>query len=88
MQKRISGLPAVDFIRGLDNYKLSCVPGGIRYATQRGELHQFWFSHFIQFTVMSVFLMFANGWGCDQFGGAGLGIYPTLRSSLRADPTP
>jgi hypothetical protein len=21
-----------------------------------------------------------NGWGCDQFGGAGLGIYPTLKS--------
>jgi hypothetical protein len=30
--------------------------------------------------------MYANGWGCDQFGGAGLGIYPPLRSSLRADP--
>jgi len=28
----------------------------------------------------------ANGWGCDQFGGAELGIYPPLRSSLRADP--
>jgi hypothetical protein len=30
----------------------------------------------------------ANGWGCDQFGGAGLGIYPTLKSFLRADPIP
>jgi len=29
-----------------------------------------------------------NGWGCDQFGWAGLGIYPPLRSSLRADPFP
>jgi len=30
--------------------------------------------------------MCPNGWGCDQFGGAGLGIYPPLKSSLRADP--
>jgi len=29
-----------------------------------------------------------NGWGCDQFGGAGLGIYPPLRTFLRADPIP
>jgi hypothetical protein len=27
-----------------------------------------------------------NGWGCDQFGGAGLGIYPPLKLFLRADP--
>jgi len=27
-----------------------------------------------------------NGWGCDQFRGAGLGVYPPLRSTLRADP--
>jgi len=27
-----------------------------------------------------------NGRGCDQFEGAGLGIYPPLRSFLRADP--
>jgi hypothetical protein len=31
---------------------------------------------------------FFNGWGCDQFGGAGLGIYPPLRRSLRTDPLP
>jgi len=30
--------------------------------------------------------IFTNGWGCDQFGSAGLGIYPTLKLSLRADP--
>jgi len=27
-----------------------------------------------------------NGWGCDQFGGAGLGINPPLKLFLRADP--
>jgi len=30
--------------------------------------------------------MHANGWGCGEFGGAGLGIYPPLRTFLRADP--
>jgi len=30
--------------------------------------------------------MVGNGGGCDQFGGAGLGIYPTLRSFLACRP--
>jgi hypothetical protein len=48
--------------------------------------------HFVfHFSVrlLSVVLSFRvrhNGWGCDQFGGAGLGIYPTLKPFLRADP--
>jgi hypothetical protein len=33
-------------------------------------------------------IIVANGWGCDPFGSAGRGIYPPLRSSLRADPFP
>jgi len=37
--------------------------------------------------VMSGFFRFPIGWGCDQFGGAGLEIYPPLRSTLRADRT-
>jgi len=38
--------------------------------------------------VVGFYSMCANGWGCDQFGRAGQGICPPLRSSLRADPIP
>jgi hypothetical protein len=31
--------------------------------------------------------MYHNGWGCNQFGSAGLGIYPPLKRLLRANPT-
>jgi len=39
------------------------------------------------FVIIVYVIIAANGWGCDQFGRAGLGIYPTLKSPLRAVPT-